>query len=132
MIVLRKPITAAVRNMLLLAAGFATMQAETSAPLPEAPQVRSQKHVVSLALRAIRDTKGTHAFEYQGQTIPPVIRVKPGDLLQITYSNDLPHKSDEECALGPCMNMSNLHFHGLQVSPKAPEDDVITLSLIHI
>ena len=127
MIVLRKPITAAVRNMLLLAAGFATMQAETSAPLPEAPQVRAQNRIVSLALRAIRDTKGTHAFEYQGQTIPPVIRVKPGDLLQITYSNDLPHKSDEECALGPCMNMSNLHFHGLQVSPKAPEDDVITM-----
>ena len=127
MIVLRKPITAAVRNMLLLAAGFVTMQAETSAPLPEAPQVRAQNRIVSLALRAIRDTKGTHAFEYQGRTIPPVIRVKPGDLLQITYSNDLPHKSDEECALGPCMNMSNLHFHGLQVSPKAPEDDAITM-----
>ena len=127
MIALRTAITGALRHVLVLAAGFATMQAETSAPLPEAPQVRGQKHVVSLALRAIRDAKGTHAFEYQGQTIPPVIRVKPGDLLKITYINNLPRKSDEECALGPCMNMSNLHFHGLQVSPKAPEDDVITM-----
>jgi FtsP/CotA-like multicopper oxidase with cupredoxin domain len=28
----------------------------------------------------------------------------------------------------PCTNRSNLHFHGLHVSPKAPQDDVLTMS----
>ena len=127
MIGLRTAVVAVLRKLLVLPLCFANMQAETPAPLPEAPQVSGQKHIVSLSLRAIRDSKGTHAFEYRGQTVAPVIRVEPGDLLKITYTNNLPSKSDEDCALGPCMNMSNLHFHGLQVSPKAPADDVITM-----
>jgi suppressor of ftsI len=28
---------------------------------------------------------------------------------------------------GPCRNMTNLHFHGLHVSPDAPQDDAITM-----
>src|SRR4029077_5806557 len=42
-----------------------------------------------------------------------------------TYSNDLPAKSPETCAVNPCMDMTNLHFHGLTVSPNAPQDDVL-------
>ena len=55
----------------------------------------------------------------------PVIRAAPGDVLRITYINDLPAKSRETCAVSPCMNMTNLHFHGLTVSPNAPQDEVI-------
>jgi FtsP/CotA-like multicopper oxidase with cupredoxin domain len=54
-----------------------------------------------------------------------VIRASPGDVLKITYINDLPAKSSETCAVNPCMNMTNLHFHGLAVSPNSPQDDVI-------
>src|SRR5208282_600780 len=36
-------------------------------------------------------------------------------------------KSRERCIDGPCMNMTNLHFHGLHVSPDAPQDDVLTM-----
>ena len=57
--------------------------------------------------------------------IAPVIRASPGDVLKITYVNDLPAKSTETCAVNPCMNMTNLHFHGLTVSPDAPQDDVL-------
>jgi FtsP/CotA-like multicopper oxidase with cupredoxin domain len=126
MIALRTAIVGVLPQVLLLALTFATMEAETS-PLPEPPQVRGQNHIVSLTLRAVRDAGGKHTFEFEGQTIAPVIRVEPGDLLKITYVNNLPAKSDEECALGPCMNMSNLHFHGMAVSPQTPQDNVITM-----
>jgi suppressor of ftsI len=56
-----------------------------------------------------------------------VIRASPSDVLKITYINNLPVKSSETCAVVPCMDMTNLHFHGLTVSPKAPQDDVLTM-----
>src|ERR1700745_644053 len=34
---------------------------------------------------------------------------------------------NSKCATGPCMNMTNLHFHGLHVSPHAPQDDVLSM-----
>jgi len=57
--------------------------------------------------------------------VAPVIRASPGDVLKVTYVNHLPAKSSETCAVNPCMDMTNLHFHGLTVSPNAPQDDVI-------
>ena len=92
--------------------------------LPEPPQVRAKNHVVSLTLRAVSES-GRDAFSFNGETVAPVIRVFPGDVLKITYINDLPAKSQETCAVNPCMNMTNLHFHGLTVSPNAPQDDVL-------
>ena len=92
--------------------------------LPEPPQVRAKNHVVSLTLRAVNES-GRDAFSFNGETVAPVIRVFPGDVLKITYINDLPAKSQETCAVNPCMNMTNLHFHGLTVSPNAPQDDVL-------
>jgi FtsP/CotA-like multicopper oxidase with cupredoxin domain len=47
--------------------------------------------------------------------------------LKIEYVNDLPAKAQGSCAISPCMDMTNLHFHGLQVSPNAPQDDVLTM-----
>src|SRR5256885_12637920 len=92
--------------------------------LPEPPQVRAKNHVVSLTLRAVNEN-GRDAFSFNGGTVAPVIRVSPGDVLNITYINDLPTRSQETCAVNPCMNMTNLHFHGLTVSPNAPQDDVL-------
>jgi hypothetical protein len=83
--------------------------------------------VVELALRAVSDTDGHGPFSFNGQTVPPVIRVQPGDLLKITYINAMSPTSHESCATGPCMNMTNLHFHGLGVSPNAPQDDVLDM-----
>ena len=92
--------------------------------LPEPPQVRAKNHVVSLTLRAVNES-GRDAFSFNGEMVAPVIRAAPGDVLKITYINDLPAKSQETCAVNPCMNMTNLHFHGLTVSPNAPQDDVL-------
>jgi suppressor of ftsI len=93
---------------------------------PEPPQVRATNHVVSLTLHAVNEN-GRDAFAFDGATVAPVIRASPGDVLKITYINDLPVKSSETCAVNPCMDMTNLHFHGLTVSPNAPQDDVLTM-----
>ena len=94
--------------------------------LPEPPQVQAKNHVVSLTLHAVNEN-GRDAFAFNGDTVAPVIRASPGDVLSITYVNDLPAKSPETCAVNPCMDMTNLHFHGLSVSPDAPQDDVLTM-----
>jgi suppressor of ftsI len=95
-----------------------------TASLPEPPQVRGHDHVLSLTLQAVHEN-GRDAFAFNGATSAPVLRVSPGDTLKINYVNDLPAKSTEQCAVGPCMDMTNLHFHGLTVSPNAPQDDVL-------
>jgi FtsP/CotA-like multicopper oxidase with cupredoxin domain len=92
--------------------------------LPESAQVRAHNQVVSLTLHAVNEN-GRDAFAFNGMRVAPVIRASPGDILKITYINDLPAKSAESCAMDPCMDMTNLHFHGLTVSPNSPQDDVL-------
>ena len=70
---------------------------------------------------------GHNAFAYNGNTVPPMIRVLPGGVIKLHYVNSLPIQSDEMCATGRCTNMTNLHFHGLHVSPQNPQDDVLTM-----
>jgi FtsP/CotA-like multicopper oxidase with cupredoxin domain len=114
-------------NILLLIAQQMFLAAPGGAQtvaLPEPPQVRAKNHVISLTLHAVNE-KGRDAFAFDGGKVAPVIRASPGDVLRITYFNDLPGKSSETCAVNPCMNMTNLHFHGLAVSPNAPQDDVL-------
>jgi len=94
--------------------------------LPQPPRVQAKNHVLSLTLHAVNEN-GRDAFAFDGETVAPTIRASPGDVLKITYINDLPSKSPETCAVNPCMDMTNLHFHGLSVSPDAPQDDVLTM-----
>jgi FtsP/CotA-like multicopper oxidase with cupredoxin domain len=56
-----------------------------------------------------------------------VIRVQPGSILNVEYENELAAQSREDCFGHPCMQMTNLHFHGLHVSPNAPQDDVLDM-----
>src|SRR6202795_2436831 len=114
------------RNLLILIAQMvlAVLSWAQTASLPEPPQVATKNHVVSLTLHAVNEN-GRDAFAFDGANVAPVIRASPGDVLKITYINDLPAKSPETCALNPCRNMTNLHFHGLTVSPNAPQDDVL-------
>ena len=95
-----------------------------SVSLPEAPQVQPENHVVSLTLHAVNEN-GRDAFAFNGATVAPVIRASPGDVLRITYVNNLPVHAPETCAVNPCMDMTNLHFHGLTVAPNTPQDDVL-------
>jgi suppressor of ftsI len=111
-------------GLLLLAVGAAGRLNVPAAPLPE---VRSDSPVVSLTLHATVNSEGRDSFAYNGKNIAPVVRVFPGDTLKIDYENDLPVHSTESCAISPCKNMTNLHFHGLEVSPQSPQDNVIDM-----
>jgi suppressor of ftsI len=91
------------------------------------PQVRPVNGVSSLTLTAAAQPNGRAGMTFDGASTPPTIRVWPGGSMKITYVNELPLHSTEKCALGPCMDMTNLHFHGMEVSPKAPQDDVLTM-----
>jgi len=108
----------------LLAVAVAGRLNVPATPLPE---VRSDGRVVSLTLHATVNSEGRDTFAYNGKNIAPVIRVFPGDTLKIAYKNDLPVHPTESCAISPCKNMTNLHFHGLEVSPQSPQDNVIDM-----
>ncbi len=91
--------------------------------LPELPQATTL-----VTLEAATDpVTGKSEFRYRGNTTPPVIRVQPGTVLNVKYKNELAAQSKEDCVGHPCMQMTNLHFHGLHVSPNAPQDDVLDM-----
>jgi suppressor of ftsI len=91
--------------------------------LPELPQATTP-----VTLDAATDpVTGKSEFRFRGNNTPPVIRVQPGSILNVEYKNELAAQSREECVGHSCMNMTNLHFHGLHVSPKAPQDDSLDM-----
>jgi suppressor of ftsI len=96
-------------------------------PLPNPPELRAKNHILSLTLHASTTVDGKDSFYFNRQPNAPTLRVAPGDQLKITYINDLPSELHEKCLIGPCMDMTNLHFHGLTVSPDAPQDDVLDM-----
>ncbi|HWC19927.1 MAG TPA: multicopper oxidase domain-containing protein, partial [Terriglobales bacterium] len=95
----------------------------SAAILPELPQASTPVTLVA----ATDPVSGKSEFRYRGSSTPPVIRVQPGSVLKVEYKNELAAHSREECLGQPCMNMTNLHFHGLHVSPNTPQDDVLTM-----
>jgi suppressor of ftsI len=95
--------------------------------LPTPPQLRAKDHTLSLTLHAATTSEGKNSFYFNDQPNAPTLRLSPGDQLKITYINDLPTKPQESCLATPCMDMTNLHFHGLAISPDAPQDDVLTM-----
>jgi suppressor of ftsI len=98
-------------------------RAEGSLALPEPPEVRQP-----FVLRAVNDPQsGKMAFSFSGKEVPPVIRTVPGGQIQLDYVNEMSSHSEERCVYGPCMDMTNLHFHGLHVSPAAHQDDVLSM-----
>jgi FtsP/CotA-like multicopper oxidase with cupredoxin domain len=113
--------------LLLVSAIFLPTRGHTQTVLlPDSPKVEARNHVVSFTLHAVNQN-GRDSFAFDGANVAPVIRAFPGDVIKITYVNDLPAKSSETCAVNPCLDMTNLHFHGLTVSPDAPQDDVLTM-----
>jgi FtsP/CotA-like multicopper oxidase with cupredoxin domain len=65
---------------------------------------------------------------YNGKLVGPTIKVRPGDTLNITLHNRLPpdapsHPDDHHGLHG--FNTTNLHFHGLHVSPAGNSDNVM-------
>jgi FtsP/CotA-like multicopper oxidase with cupredoxin domain/ABC-type lipoprotein export system ATPase subunit len=61
---------------------------------------------------------------YNGTYPGPLIKVKRGDTLKINFVNSLP-ATTEKNILGYEKNHTNLHTHGLHVSPQEPADNVM-------
>ena len=93
--------------------------------ITDPPEARSP-----FVLKAINDKSGLSAFGYESSEAPLVIRARPGNNILITYMNRMDEQVREPCPVGPCMNMTNLHFHGLHVSPQKGQDDVITMAAL--
>ena len=114
------------RAIVIVAALVCVSCGDRALSLPDIPVVRSRAGLASLALIAAREHNGRDAFLFNGGDAPPVIRVAPGDTLKIHYVNALPVSAHPAMHTGP-MNMTNLHFHGLSVSPQRPQDDVVDM-----
>jgi len=101
--------------------------AKPSGQFPNPPELRAKHHTLSFTLHAGITKDGKNSFYFDGQPNAPTLRLSPGDQLKINYINELPAKPQESCAIPPCMDMTNMHFHGLTVSPDAPQDDVLDM-----
>ena len=76
---------------------------------------------------------------YNGQLVGPTLRLKPGDTLDMLLANQLPRESAAEVAaqfqqeasnahidtVPHSYNTTNLHTHGLHVSPEGNSDNVL-------
>jgi len=68
-----------------------------------------------------------HLRSYNGKLVGPTLRARPGDTLRITLKNDLPHEDDTGHVTNTIgmLNHTNLHTHGLHVSPVGNSDNVL-------
>jgi suppressor of ftsI len=100
-----------------IAPATARLQNEVTVP----PEIRSAHGVATVELAAvINSTTNLPGFLYQGELVAPTIRVHPGDTIVVDMDDELPAGMH----MGSDMN---LHFHGLNVSPMKPHDDVLTM-----
>src|SRR5580704_9750397 len=121
--------TAAAAMVIAAAAVFCLIElaGSPSGQAPSPPELRAKHHTLSFTLHAGITKDGRNSFYFNGQPNAPTVRLSPGDQLKINYINDLPAKPQESCAITPCKDMTNLHFHGLTISPDAPQDDVLDM-----
>ncbi|XXF75443.1 multicopper oxidase family protein [Myxococcaceae bacterium GXIMD 01537] len=111
--------------------------AEGELRLPD--EVRSVDGELDVTLRVAYadNTLGTapvHLRNYNGKLVGPTLRVKPGDVLNVRLLNELPAEPDSgghggHDAANPNIphgfNTTNLHTHGLHVSPAGNSDNVL-------
>jgi suppressor of ftsI len=105
----------------LLGAGSAVLGSDHAAAererLVQPTQIRSQGGVFETTLTAaphrlqIGETE-LPGFFYNGSYLPPLWRVQLGDVMRVTLRNELAE------------GFTNLHFHGMSVSPRGRSDNV--------
>ena len=69
-----------------------------------------------------------HLRSYEGMTPGPTLRARPGDVLRIRLVNELPPNRDPQPSdhnLPNRFNTTNLHMHGMHVSPDGIADNVL-------
>jgi FtsP/CotA-like multicopper oxidase with cupredoxin domain len=125
-IVIASALVAALTGCSFDASSSASTAPHTAAPsldrdLAAPPEIRSSHGTVTFALAAaINSVTNLPGFLYEGLFAAPTIRVNPGDTIVVEMDDELPP------GMGEASDM-NLHFHGLNVSPMRPHDDVLTM-----
>jgi FtsP/CotA-like multicopper oxidase with cupredoxin domain len=63
---------------------------------------------------------------YERSLVGPTLRFRPGDVVEVDLVNQLPAEPPAPHGNGPHgLNTTNLHTHGLHVSPAGPGDNVL-------
>jgi FtsP/CotA-like multicopper oxidase with cupredoxin domain len=104
-----------------------------SAPIiqPEVRRAVAGQLTTTLGIRyAYQDIGGyrLHLRTYEGMTPGPTLRARPGDVLRIRLVNELPPNRDPQPSnhnLPNRLNSTNLHVHGMHVSPDGIADNVL-------
>jgi FtsP/CotA-like multicopper oxidase with cupredoxin domain len=108
---------------------------------PKELRSRNGRLQVSLWLRNSRDATGQMQYCYVDEhgNRSPTLRLRPGDLLVLKLKNELSHfpapQYPRRVARSNCASMAmqtgdtNLHFHGLSVSPSCHADDSLHTSI---
>jgi FtsP/CotA-like multicopper oxidase with cupredoxin domain len=109
----------------------------TTPPTPELliqpPETRSVNGVLDTTIIAAPGQVhlGERTFAgllYNGAYIPQILRARLGETLRITFRNNLTAGLDRPGYVGPVCtgsgSPSNLHFHGMTVSPQGDGDNV--------
>ncbi len=89
----------------------------TREPLLQPSQIRSRNGELTVTLTAAAasmqlDDARFPGFLYNKSYMPPLLRLGLGDVLRVRLQNELPD------------GFTNLHFHGLSVSPRGRSDNV--------
>ncbi|NUM53795.1 MAG: multicopper oxidase domain-containing protein [Candidatus Hydrogenedentes bacterium] len=82
--------------------------------------------VVEFAVNSVGPYRLLHR-SYNGKLVGPTIRVKPGETLELRLTNALPRETQSapNVATEPHgFNVTNIHTHGLHVSPTGESDNV--------
>jgi FtsP/CotA-like multicopper oxidase with cupredoxin domain/peroxiredoxin len=101
-------------------------------PFAEAEAIRSVDGrlratlVVKYGDNLIRGSR-VHLRSYNGRLVGPTLRAKPGDVLRIRLENQLPPVPEppvHTVNVPHSLNSTNLHTHGLHVSPEGNSDNI--------
>lgn len=116
------------------------------APFQNPPELRSKDGVLNTELTVEYTDAPTSIAgcpvklrTYNGQLVGPTLRIRQGDVVNLLLSNNLPQETAHEVQaqfiqeskgvyLGTTpasFNTTNLHFHGLHVSPTGNSDNVL-------
>jgi FtsP/CotA-like multicopper oxidase with cupredoxin domain len=105
----------------LLAPGVSLLRSDRAEaarePLVQPPEIRSRNGELRVTLTAAPSPMRLGDVEFPGflyndAYLPPLLRLRLGDVMRVRLINNVPD------------GFSNLHFHGMSVSPRARSDNV--------